>query len=139
MLIGAGAFSFFSLSFFLLFRYGGNESNTCAEECCGITDGPGGHYCAYELKAGTYLSDQQNTMVALDNIRAFDAERNATGRPFFVGLGFHKPHLNWDFPREYWHKVPADSPNPKCGHLRQHFETSSRTFSALYGPARAMG
>jgi len=66
--------------------------------------GPGqegkGHYCAYELAPGTFLSDQRNTFVALENMRNFAKEYKATGKPFFVGLGFHKPHLPWHFPKK---------------------------------------
>jgi hypothetical protein len=56
--------------------------------------GPGqegnGHYCAYDLAPGTYLSDQRDTFVAQDNLRTMGAAYKSAGTPFFVGLGFHK-------------------------------------------------
>ena len=79
---------------------GDNKTQLCADPCCGISDynsthGAGqegdGHYCAFDLKPGTFLSDQRNTMVAQANLETFGAEYKATGKPFFVGLGFHKP------------------------------------------------
>ena len=30
------------------------------------------------------------------------------GKPFFVGLGFHKPHLPWHFPKKFWDRVKGD-------------------------------
>jgi arylsulfatase A-like enzyme len=103
-------------------EYGDNATNKCAEPCCGISDkgatfGPGqegaGHYCAYELEPGTYLSDQRNTMVAIDRLKQFGTEYNQTGKPFFVGLGFHKPHLPWHFPKRFWDATPANPPVAK--------------------------
>ena len=79
---------------------GDNATNTCEDFCCGINDvnsthGTGqegnGHYCAYELAPGTYLSDQRDTFVALENLRTMGRAFKTTGKPFFVGLGFHKP------------------------------------------------
>lgn len=49
------------------------------------------NYCGFDLKNGTYLSDQVSTMVALDHLRELGAEYKSSGKPFFVGLGFHKP------------------------------------------------
>ena len=86
-------------------EFGDNASNTCIEECCGIADfnatsmseprseNPPWHYCAWQLADGTYLSDQRNMFVARDHLRNFGAEYKSSGKPFFVGLGFHKPHL----------------------------------------------
>jgi hypothetical protein len=63
---------------------GDNATNMCEDFCCGVNDinstgGPGqegkGHYCAYDLAPGTYLSDQRDTFVARDNLRAFAADR----------------------------------------------------------------
>ena len=33
-----------------------------------------GHYCAFDLAPGTFLSDQRNTMVAQQNLRNFAAD-----------------------------------------------------------------
>jgi hypothetical protein len=79
---------------------GDNATNTCEDYCCGVNDvnsthGGGqegnGHYCAYELAPGTYLSDQRDTFVALENLRTMGTDYTTTGNQFFVGLGFHKP------------------------------------------------
>ena len=79
---------------------GDNATNTCEDYCCGVNDvnsthGSGqeghGHYCAYELAPGTYLSDQRDTFVALENLRTMGTDYKNTGKPFFGGLGVHKP------------------------------------------------
>ena len=93
------------------YQVGDNVTNMCNETCCGIGDGL--HYCAYEPAPGTFLSDQRNTQQGIDNLRHAGALYKRAGKPFFVGVGFHKPHLNWQFPREYWDRIPSDTPAAK--------------------------
>ena len=96
---------------------GDNATNLCEEVCCGMTDDASyegaGHYCGFDLKEGTYLSDQVSTKLAIGNLETFAKDYKATGKPFFVGLGFHKPHLPWVFPKQFWAKIPADVPTAK--------------------------
>jgi hypothetical protein len=44
----------------------------------------------YDLKPGTYLSDQRSNMVAMQRVRDFAAKYKSDGTPFFVGQGYHK-------------------------------------------------
>ena len=59
---------------------------------------------------GTYLSDQRTNMAAMDHLRSAAARYKSDGKPFFVGQGYHKPHLTWEFPKEFLNKIPADVP-----------------------------
>ena len=43
------------------------------------------------------LEDIQNTDMAM----SFLHNRSLDGEPFFLGLGFHKPHLPFKFPKEF--------------------------------------
>ncbi len=52
--------------------------------------------CA-DVPDNTY-EDGYNTEVAIATLK----ELNAQGKPFFLGLGFKKPHLNWTSPKKYW-------------------------------------
>ncbi len=56
--------------------------------------------------------DGLTTQLALDKLR----ELKAKGKPFFMGVGFFKPHLPFNAPKKYWDlydssKLPL-SPNP---------------------------
>lgn len=44
-------------------------------------------------------ADGYNTELAIASMREILKEGN---KPFFLGLGFHKPHLNWTSPKKYW-------------------------------------
>ena len=37
------------------------------------------------------------------------ASRGQTARPFFLGVGLHKPHVPWDVPVEWYNKYPLES------------------------------
>lgn len=111
---------------------GDNVTNLCAEQCCNHTEGnyqPMGnmkyeYYCPYELAPGAGkgswadngysevegLTDQRDAAVVLGRLPAAAANYKKTQQPFFIGLGFHKPHLRWDFPREYLDNIPEEVP-----------------------------
>ncbi|WP_111706191.1 sulfatase [Lutibacter citreus] len=62
----------------------------------GLAMGPA-YECA-DVPDNTY-SDGMNTDLAIQTIKDLVKE---DGKPFFLGLGFHKPHLNWVAPKKYW-------------------------------------
>jgi choline-sulfatase len=46
--------------------------------------------------------DGAQTGVAIERLRALAAQRDATGQPFFLAVGFYRPHLPFTAPRKYW-------------------------------------
>lgn len=50
------------------------------------------------------LEDQRIRDSCTDQIEALAA----LSKPFFVGCGFHKPHVPWEFPGEFLNHYPAD-------------------------------
>ena len=44
-------------------------------------------------------SDGYNTELAIATLKEMNAKSD---KPFFLGLGFNKPHLNWVAPKKYW-------------------------------------
>lgn len=56
-----------------------------------------------------HYGDGYNTEVAIATLREMVADDN--DKPFFLGLGFHHPHLNWTSPAKYWDMYdPAEIP-----------------------------
>ena len=56
----------------------------------------------------TYLDDEAVTNVVLDRLGAAIGNYHKTGQPFFVGLGTHRPHLPWVYPRPFFDRVVPD-------------------------------
>ncbi|NIJ45326.1 arylsulfatase A-like enzyme [Wenyingzhuangia heitensis] len=82
----------------------------------GLAMGPA-YECA-DVPDNTY-KDGQNTDLAIKTLNAMVKEKSA---PFFLGLGFHKPHLNWVAPKKYWDlynesslQLPSQVTAPKNG------------------------
>lgn len=50
-------------------------------------------------------SDGQTAMKAIETL----GRLKAIAKPFFLGVGFHKPHLPFTCPRKYWDIYPADT------------------------------
>ncbi|WP_276167464.1 sulfatase [Zobellia alginiliquefaciens] len=62
----------------------------------GLAMGPA--YESADVPDNTY-ADGYNTDLAIAHIKEM-AKTNE--KPFFLGLGFNKPHLNWVAPKKYW-------------------------------------
>ncbi|MEP2237815.1 MAG: sulfatase [Maribacter sp.] len=59
--------------------------------------GKGPAYEFADAPDNTY-EDGHNTELAIETMK----EMAQTGKPFFLGLGFLKPHLEWIAPKKYW-------------------------------------
>ncbi|MGJ8642083.1 MAG: sulfatase [Luteolibacter sp.] len=68
----------------------------------GLAMGPA--YESADVPDNTY-SDGHNTDVAIATLKRMVAEGD---RPFFLGLGFDKPHLNWIATKKYWDLYKRD-------------------------------
>lgn len=103
----------------------------------GLASGP-----AYESAdvPDTAYGDGYNTQLAIATMK----EMAAGEKPFFLGLGFKKPHLNWTSPKRYWDMYdPAKIPmaehgdSPKGGAamgLHASFELRTRAGIPKIGP-----
>ena len=56
-------------------------------------------YESADVPDHTY-KDGYNTDLAIATMK--DMVKKNTDKPFFLGLGFNKPHLNWIAPKKYW-------------------------------------
>ena len=62
------------------------------------------------------LADGYETQRAIATLRTL-VRNGKTDKPFFLALGFKKPHLNWTAPSRYWDLYdPADIPLPESFH-----------------------
>jgi len=52
------------------------------------------------------LPDIQSSSHAVDMLKFF--EKNMTDKPFFLAVGFHKPHIPYKFPKEYLDLYPIE-------------------------------
>ncbi|MHC4996329.1 MAG: sulfatase, partial [Planctomycetota bacterium] len=104
----------------------------------GLASGP--PYESADVPDHAY-SDGYNTLLAIETMKDMLAKND---KPFFLGLGFKKPHLNWVAPKKYWDmydrdKIPmATQVNaPKDGAamgLHASFELRVRTGVPKIGP-----
>ncbi|MCA9119652.1 MAG: sulfatase [Planctomycetaceae bacterium] len=104
----------------------------------GLAAGP-----AYEMAdvADTDYIDGYNTQLAIATIKEMAANDD---KPFFLGMGFRLPHLNWCAPKKYWDlyepsKIPmaAEVNAPEHGAamgLHASFELRTRAGIPKIGP-----
>ena len=105
----------------------------------GLASGPA--YEAGDVSDERYV-DGYNTRLAIADLKEIVEEEN--GKPFFLSLGFSKPHLNWVSPKKYWdmydrEKIPlAKQTNaPENGAtmgLHASFELRTRAGIPKIGP-----
>jgi hypothetical protein len=68
-----------------------------------------GNFCAANVSIDEerfeyQLEDQRIASSAIAHLRL----AKQLGKPFFVGAGFHKPHLPWHFPAGFMQYFPND-------------------------------
>ncbi|MEQ1859515.1 MAG: sulfatase [Chthoniobacteraceae bacterium] len=105
----------------------------------GLASGPA--YESYDVPDHAYI-DGWNTEVAIATLN--DMVKANPEKPFFLGLGFKLPHLNWVAPKKYWdlydrEKIPLPTPatGPKDGAqigLHPSFELRVRAGIPKIGP-----
>ncbi|EDQ87110.1 uncharacterized protein MONBRDRAFT_27633 [Monosiga brevicollis MX1] len=80
--------------------HGENGTNACPNNCCGANDTA--HYCLWDLSQGALLEDQINNAEAASRLQAAAKNFRETGQPFFLGQGYHRPHLPWIIPKPFY-------------------------------------
>lgn len=103
----------------------------------GLAMGP-----AYECAdvADNRYADGLNTDIAITTL----ADMSEAGDPFFMAVGYHKPHLNWVAPKKYWdlfdrNDIPLSTQNERpvsstALALHPSFELRVRSGIPKYGP-----
>eukprot|EP00656_Telonema_subtile_P007510 TRINITY_DN13522_c0_g1_i2.p1 TRINITY_DN13522_c0_g1~~TRINITY_DN13522_c0_g1_i2.p1 ORF type:complete len:562 (+),score=89.18 TRINITY_DN13522_c0_g1_i2:201-1886(+) len=98
----------------------GAHANASTE--CNITGLPfhSKHFClttpateSRESGKRTYLEDEAVTNLVMDRLTEAIDNWKDTGQPFFVGMGTHRPHTYWTFPKPFFDDIPADVPEAK--------------------------
>lgn len=64
----------------------------------GLASGPV-YECDADVPDATYR-DGYNAEIAIATIKSL--ANDDSDKPFFMGVGFYKPHLNWIAPKKYW-------------------------------------
>ncbi|MEL7335326.1 MAG: sulfatase, partial [Planctomycetota bacterium] len=103
----------------------------------GLMSGPA--YEGADVPDHAYV-DGYATLQAIETMK----QMGAADKPFFLAVGFKKPHLNWTCPKRYWDlydpaiiRVSRDSKGPKNGAamgLHASFELRTRTGIPKHGP-----
>lgn len=103
----------------------------------GLASGPA--YEMADVPDHAYL-DGYDTLRAIETMK----EMAAGDKPFFLALGFRKPHLNWTAPKKYWDLYDRDAipmasftsapHNGAAMGLHASFELRTRAGIPKYGP-----
>eukprot|EP01060_Flectonema_neradi_P000043 TRINITY_DN1003_c5_g1_i1.p1 TRINITY_DN1003_c5_g1~~TRINITY_DN1003_c5_g1_i1.p1 ORF type:complete len:543 (+),score=96.35 TRINITY_DN1003_c5_g1_i1:52-1629(+) len=81
-------------------------------------------WCAVNTSTLTYpLADT----VSVDSAKEYLQAAKKSGKPFFVGVGFHKPHLPWIYPIEFNTTYPdaSELPGPKINTVPENMPLCS--------------
>lgn len=72
----------------------------------------GGSYCELNSTHGPDDALTENGVKSLNILANYSL---STGRPFFLGVGFHKPHIPWTIPTQFFQQLPSieDTALPK--------------------------
>jgi iduronate 2-sulfatase len=79
------------------------ESGTSEDGKFGLGRGPA--FESYDVPDETYV-DGQNTTIAIATLKELIAN---PGKPFFLGMGYKLPHLDWIAPQKYWDMYDRNS------------------------------
>ncbi len=103
----------------------------------GLASGPA--YESADVADHEYV-DGYNTLLAIKTMK----QMASAGKPFFLAMGFHLPHLNWCAPKRYWDlyepsEIPLiDAGQPPAGGaamgLHASFELRTRSNIPKHGP-----
>jgi iduronate 2-sulfatase len=103
----------------------------------GLASGPA--FESADVPDHAYI-DGYNTLLAIKTMQ----QMGKAGKPFFLGMGYHLPHLNWCAPKKYWdlydsREIPliTDGTAPTDGAamgLHASFELRTRSNIPKYGP-----
>ena len=63
------------------------------------------HFCLTTPQNNTFLLDEAVANQVLDRLGDAINNYKKTSQPFFVGMGTHRPHLPWVYPRQYFDNV----------------------------------
>ena len=64
-------------------------------------------YTEEELE-GVVLRDVANTDWFVEKLKQISGEAVSGEKPFFFAMGFHKPHMPWDAPQEFFDLYPEE-------------------------------
>eukprot|EP00039_Didymoeca_costata_P023018 m.5766 g.5766 ORF g.5766 m.5766 type:complete len:657 (+) comp3394_c0_seq1:31-2001(+) len=70
-----------------------------------ITGERGGSYC--ELPEGESGPDDELMQNAVESVYILGNFSKSSGHPFFLGVGFHKPHIPWTIPTRFFQPLPS--------------------------------
>ncbi|NBP81849.1 hypothetical protein EBU58_14260, partial [bacterium] len=103
----------------------------------GLASGPA--YESADVADHEYV-DGYNTLLAIKTMK----QMASAGKPFFLAMGFHLPHLNWCAPKRYWDLYePSEIPLIDAGQppasgaamgLHASFELRTRSNIPKHGP-----
>jgi iduronate 2-sulfatase len=84
------------------------------DEGGGCACSPMVNYC--ELPENTTCYDVQLTDIVIEQLHEHKRNRTLSAKPFFLGLGEHKPHLPWAAPKSFFDLYPPASELPIAAH-----------------------
>jgi arylsulfatase A-like enzyme len=76
----------------------------------------GGNYCPDGVSPDNMFSDHNTTLAAIDTIQRVTAASKTSGKPWFIGMGWHYPHQSWHTPQWVQDKYPDPMTLPAPAH-----------------------
>jgi iduronate 2-sulfatase len=82
----------------------GNASTKCDHANLSFTDDR--RFCLTTPEPGRFLTDEAAANLISARLGEAISNWETTSQPYFVGLGTHKPHLTWTYPRRFFDASP---------------------------------